>query len=191
MTRIIAGRARGHRLEVPRTGTRPTADRLREALFASIVARWGDLDGAHVLDLFAGTGALGLEAVSRGAEAALLVDADRRTAGMIRGNVMSTGLREARVQASSVAAILAGPLPAEAPFDLVFADPPYADAGRALPRLLPALADPGWLADDALVVLEHPAREAAPSWPDGFTPWPTRVYGEAAFTTARWYRPAT
>ena len=192
MTRIIAGLAKGRRLGVPKDGTRPTADAVRESIFSSLTARWSDLDDVSVLDLFAGTGAFGLEALSRGAATAVFVESDRQAVRQLQANVDVVGLPGAHVVARTVQAVLAAPPPPAAPFDLVFADPPYADAVDVLPAVRTALAVPGWLGDDALVVLEHASRQRLPDgWPAGFEPWPVRSYGQAAVELARWYRPAS
>ena len=124
MTRIIGGTAGGRRLETPRgQTTRPTSDRVREALFSAIESRTGSLDGLRFLDLYAGSGAVGLEAWSRGAGVVTMVEQDRRTAALIARNAATLGFSRARVVATSVASFLASP-PA-APYDVVFADPPY------------------------------------------------------------------
>lgn len=192
MTRIIAGQAKGRRLGVPKDGTRPTADAVRESIFSSLTARWSDLDDVNVLDLFAGTGAFGLEALSRGAAAAVFVESDRQAVRQLQANVDAVGLAGAQVLGRTVQAVLAAPPPPAAPFDLVFADPPYADAVDVLPAVRTALTVPGWLSNDALVVLEHAARQRLPDdWPAGFEAWPVRSYGQAAVELARWYRPAS
>jgi 16S rRNA (guanine966-N2)-methyltransferase len=132
MTRIIAGTAGGRRLAVPPgQGTRPTSDRAREGLFGTVTAICGTLHGARVLDLYAGSGAVGLEALSRGAADVLLIEADRRAIGVIRDNVAAVGLPGARVLAGRVELVLARGPGGEPPRDVVFADPPYAmpDAG--------------------------------------------------------------
>ena len=137
MTRVIAGQAGGRRLAVPPgTTTRPTSDRAREGLFASLLSELGGFDGARVLDLYAGSGAIGLEALSRGAERVLLVESDARAAAVIKANVAAVGLPGATVAIDRVERLLARPPAPEARthgrFDLVFADPPYAltDDGR-------------------------------------------------------------
>ena len=175
MTRVIAGAAKGRRLAVPTRGTRPTSDRAREGLFNTLAALL-DLAGSRVLDLYAGSGAVGLEALSRGASAAVLVEAYRAAAAIARRNAESVDLPGAAVIARPVAAYLAGE---PQPFDLVFADPPYA---TPVDDVLAALAG-GWLADGAVVVVERSARGVPPAWPDGIETLFTRRYGE----TALWY----
>ena len=154
--RVIAGTAGGLHLEAPRGGrSRPTTDRVREALFAALDQNFGVGD-ASVLDLYAGSGALGIEALSRGAAHAVLVDKDVTAVETIRRNLAATRLRDrARVWRSSVASFLAGPPPPEAPFDLVLLDPPYAATESEIERALEALAAPGWLAPGATVALER------------------------------------
>ncbi len=120
--RIVAGSAKGRRLASPAGPTRPTSDRAREALFNSLTLLV-DLEGARVLDLYAGTGAVGLEALSRGAAEAVLVESDRGAVEVLRRNIEGVGLPGARVVKRPVAAFLAAP--PGVPFDLVFADPPY------------------------------------------------------------------
>jgi len=192
VTRIIAGLAKGRRLGVPKDGTRPTADAVRESIFSSLTARWSDLEDVIVLDLFAGTGAFGLEALSRGAATAVFVESDRQAIRALQANVESVGLGGAEVLGRTVQAVLAEAPPTAAPFDLVFADPPYADAVDVLPAVRTALAVSGWLSEDALVVIEHAARQRLPdAWPAGFEPWPVRTYGHTAVQLARWYRPAS
>ncbi len=176
--RVIAGSARGRRLVTPAGDhVRPTKDMVREAMFSALDAR-GALVGASVLDLFAGSGALAIEALSRGAERAVLVERDRAALHAITTNVTTLGLDErARVVASDVARFLAGPPPAEAPFDLVVADPPYDAPDPAVTAMLEALGAPGWLAADALVSVERPPRhpvEMPPGWSRGWE----RVFGD-------------
>jgi len=183
VTRIVGGAAGGRRLAVPPgQHTRPTSDRAREALFGSLASLL-DLDGARVLDLYAGSGAVGLEALSRGAAHALLVESDARAAGVIRSNAAALGLGDrARVVRQPVErAVAAGP-PVE-PYDLVFADPPYALADVDLDAVLAALADRGWLAPGALVVVERSSRGAGPAWPPSVRPEKQRRYGDATL----WY----
>jgi len=168
----VAGTAGGRQLAVPRRGTRPTSDRVREALFSAVEAAM-DLDGARVLDLYAGTGALGLEALSRGAGTAVLVESDAGALAVLRKNIAAVGLAGAVARPGKVAAVLA--TPPEEPFDLVFADPPY--ALDPTPDLA-ALVSHAWLAPAALVVVERARRSGPPTWPDGLTQGRTRRYGD-------------
>lgn len=182
MTRIIGGAAGGRRLQTPRgDATRPTSDRVREALFSSIESWAGSLAGLRVLDLYAGSGAVGLEAWSRGAEAVTLVESDRRTAALVAANARDLGFWAAHVVAASVAATLGRP--ADAPYDLVFLDPPYPLDDASVAADLAALADHGWLAPGALVVVERSVRSPEPAWPAGIEPGRRRAYGE----TVLWY----
>ncbi|MGW5521628.1 16S rRNA (guanine(966)-N(2))-methyltransferase RsmD [Gordonia sp. NPDC003950] len=176
MTRIIAGRFGGRRLKVPDDGTRPTSDRVREALFSMLAARI-DLDGAHVLDLYAGSGALAVEALSRGAASATCVDARRRATGVITANVTALGLgADVQVVTSSVSTFLAGA--PSAPFDLVFSDPPYAIDPAEIAEDLARLGD-RWVSSDALIVLER-ARRTSVTWPDHLEVIVTKNYGDTA-----------
>ena len=175
MTRIIGGVAGGRRLAVPPAGTRPTSDRVREALFSMLEAR--DLiAGARVLDLYAGSGALGLEALSRGAASAVLVERDPRACAVLARNVATVGLAGATVRRGAVATVLAG---RPDPMDLVLADPPYADP---VDPVLGALGP--WLADGAVVVLERDRRSPPPAWPDALVPAAPRRYGETSLHVA-------
>lgn len=185
MTRIIAGACRGRRLTVPRgRDVRPTSDRVREAMFSTIESEFGPLSGSRVVDLFAGSGALGLEALSRGAAHALLVESDPRAIRAIRTNVEALGLPGAQVVQASVERALA--TPAAQPYDVALADPPYGMPDGDLADVLSRLSM-GWLDDDALVVLERPARAVPLVWPAGLTSVKHRRYGE----TMLWYgRPA-
>jgi 16S rRNA (guanine966-N2)-methyltransferase len=199
MTRVIAGAAGGRRLAVP-TGqsTRPTSDRAREGLFGTVLSDLGPLDGKDVLDLYAGSGAVGLEALSRGAESVLLVESDSRTAGVIKANVKAVGIPGAQVVTSRVERFLAGP--PRGAYDLVFADPPYAVTAVEITEVLtllagggwhaaesgPKAAEPeaeGWLTDGALVVVERATRSGELDWPPGYRAGKSRRYGEATF----WY----
>ncbi|GDY32578.1 16S rRNA (guanine(966)-N(2))-methyltransferase RsmD [Gandjariella thermophila] len=176
MTRIVAGTAGGRRLVVPPRGTRPTSERVREALFSALDATVG-LSGTRVLDLFAGSGALGLEALSRGAAHALFVESDRRAAEVLRRNARSLGLPGVEVRHGTAAAVLAAP--ADAPYDIVLADPPYALAEDALAGVLAELPANGWTAPGSLVVVERAARSAEPRWPEGFAVRRSRRYGDS------------
>jgi 16S rRNA (guanine966-N2)-methyltransferase len=177
MVRIVAGAAGGRRLAVPPHGTRPTSDRVREAVFSALQAR-RDLEGARVLDLYAGSGALGLEALSRGAAHVQFVESDRRAAAVLRRNVEALGLPGAQVTAADVPVALRGD-PGQ-PYDVVLADPPYALDDGALGGVLSALASGRWLAPAALLVVERPAKALTPSWPDGVCALTYRRYGDTA-----------
>jgi 16S rRNA (guanine966-N2)-methyltransferase len=185
MTRVIAGQARGRRLQTPagRT-TRPTGDRVREALFSAAGSILGSFEGARVLDLYAGSGAVGLEALSRGASHALLVEAEGRPAQAIRANIGVVALDGGQLVQDRVERLLARGLPAgDEPYDVVFADPPYALPGPELTGVLAALATRGWLAPGALAIVERASRSEPLRWPGGFSPLRSRKYGEATL----WY----
>jgi len=183
VARVIAGEAGGRRLAVPDgRDTRPTSDRAREGLFGTISSIVGSLAGARVLDLYAGSGAVGLEALSRGAKHVLLVEHGARASRVIRENIEAIGLPGAVLAADKVERVLARG-PEGDPYDVVFADPPYALADAAVSRVLSTLAGPGWLAPGALVIVERATRSGPLSWPDGFVPDRARRYGEATF----WY----
>lgn len=190
MTRIIGGSAGGRRLRTPvGDGTRPTSDRVREALFSALESRVGTLSGLHVLDLYAGSGALGLEAWSRGAASVTLVERDRRTAAVISGNVKELGCSDVHVVGGSVPVVLARP-PRQR-FDLVLSDPPYPLAADAVTEDLRLLAEHAWLADDATVVVERGSRSGSVTWPEGFEPDGSRRYGETVLWWGLWYGPGT
>lgn len=184
MTRIVAGTVGGRTLVVPPSGTRPTSERVREALFSRL-EHDGVVDGGRVLDLFAGSGALGIEAASRGAVSVTLVESARKAAEVVRRNVATLGLeRTVRVLAEP-AERYAARLAADAraggePLDLVLIDPPYDLPETALTGLLSDLAEPGVLAEDAVVVVERARRSGAPDWPDGLVPVTTKTYGDTA-----------
>lgn len=180
MVRIVAGKAGGRRLAVPRHGTRPTSDLVREAVFSALQAR-RDLEGARVLDLYAGSGALGLEALSRGAAHVRFVESDRRAAAVLRRNVEALGLggrdgTAAQVSTADVPVVLRGD--PGLPYDVVLADPPYRLDEGAVGRVLSALAGGGWLAPAALLVVERPVTACAPAWPAGVSALSHRRYGD-------------
>jgi 16S rRNA (guanine966-N2)-methyltransferase len=192
VARVIAGEAGGRRLAVPAgRDTRPTSDRAREGLFATVTSIVGPLDGARVLDLYAGSGAVGLEALSRGAGHVLLVESGARAARVIRENIEAIGLAGAEVINDRVERVLArGPGPAGGRYDVVFADPPYARPDREVSAMLSllaggedAIADRAWLAPGALVIVERASRSGPVRWPEGYVPDRARRYGEATF----WY----
>ena len=143
----------------------------------------GSLDGARVLDLYAGSGAVGLEALSRGAEHVLLVEHGGRAARVIRENIEAIGLPGAVLAVDRAERLLArGPADGHR-YDVVFADPPYALADAAVSQVLSLLAGQGWLAPGALVIVERATRSGPVIWPDGLVPDRARRYGEATF----WY----
>jgi 16S rRNA (guanine966-N2)-methyltransferase len=182
--RIVGGRLRGRALAAPKSAAiRPTADRLRESLFNILAHAYGDpVAGARVLDLFAGTGALGLEAISRGAAFALFVDDGAEARALIRANVEQLGLggvtRVFRRDATRL-----GPAHPVEPFGLVFTDPPY---GRGLAeKALAAARDGGWLAPDALVVVEE-AMAGQFAAPEGFEESECRTYDDTELIILRY-----
>lgn len=183
MTRVIGGTAGGRRLAVPpgRT-TRPTSDKAREAMFSTLEALHGTVHGARMLDLFGGSGAVGLEALSRGAAHALLVESDASAARVIRENVRTLGLPGAEVRADRAERVIAGPAPAT-PYDLAFLDPPYSVTDDEVREMLITLLAGGWLTEDALVTVERSTRGGEFGWPEGFEPLRSRKYGEGTL----WY----
>jgi 16S rRNA (guanine966-N2)-methyltransferase len=177
--RVVGGSAGGLRLVAPK-GARPSTDRVKEALFASLGP--GPVDGAAVLDLYAGSGALGIEALSRGAATAVFVDRDRHALSAIRANLVTTGFTEqARVYGSSVAAFVRRP--PDEPYGLVVLDPPYDLSTEELGAALAALAGPGWLERDATVVVECRAR-SRPVLPDAWRVGREREYGDTLVVVA-------
>ncbi|MCB1438718.1 MAG: 16S rRNA (guanine(966)-N(2))-methyltransferase RsmD [Nitratireductor sp.] len=172
--RIVGGIYRGRRLSAPSSQrVRPTTDRTRESLF-NILANRFDFEGKRVIDLFAGTGALGLEAMSRGAEFCLFMDESAEGHGLVRGNIEALGL-QGSTALQRRDATKPGERGAFPPFDLVFLDPPY---GRNLgTRAMRALLDGGWLNADALVILEESAAEF-PEGVSGFELAEKRAFGD-------------
>lgn len=156
-------------------GTRPTTDRVRESLFNVLTAR-GELTGIAVLDLYAGSGALGLEALSRGAISAVFVESDRRAAAVIADNAATLGATGAAVRCGQVAAVLAAG--ADHPADLVFADPPYEVASAEVEEVLVALTRGGWVAPGAVAVIERAASSPELAWPAEWTAGRCRRYGD-------------
>lgn len=186
MTRVIAGAAGGRRLAVPPgNGTRPTSDRAREGLFSSWESQLGGAHGwrgLRAMDLYAGSGAVGLEALSRGAAHVLLADAEPRAVRTLKENVRALGLPGAEVRAGKAEQIVAGDPPA-APYGLVFLDPPYAVSDDDLREILLTLRARGWLTDDALATVERRTRGGDFRWPEGFEGLRSRRYGEGTL----WY----
>jgi 16S rRNA (guanine966-N2)-methyltransferase len=182
LTRIIGGAVGGRRINTPRgVATRPTSDRVREALFSAVESWCGSLQGLRFLDLYAGSGAIGLEAWSRGAGVVTLVEQDRRTAALITANAKALGFGKADVRVGSVSAALQS-APA-APYDIAFLDPPYPVGAAEVEADLAALVARDWLVPDALVVVERSVRSPRPVWPEGLEPVRDRRYGE----TVLWY----
>ena len=179
--RIIAGAARGRRLVVPPRGVRPTTDRVRESLFSSLDSMLDDWADLAVLDLYAGAGSLGLEALSRGARSVCLVERDRRTADVLERNVATVNLPGATVLRVDVAQLAMRSVPE--PAGLVLADPPYDVPAADVARLLTGLVDSGWIRPEALCVIERPTRDPQAPWPGDWSQMRRREYGE----TALWY----
>jgi 16S rRNA (guanine966-N2)-methyltransferase len=182
MTRLISGVAGGRRLKVPRTGVRPTGDRAREALFNSLKSLV-ELRGASVLDLYAGSGALGLEALSRGAETVIFVESSPGVLPVLKQNLASVDLPAGRVVAGSVPTVVGGTPPAR--FDLVLADPPYATPVDEVVGVLERLSQNGWLAPEAVVVVERSSRDEPFEWPTPLVGLRDRRYGEAVLRYGR------
>ena len=182
MTRIVAGAAGGRRLTVPPAGTRPTSERVREALFSAVEAAM-ELAGASVLDLYAGSGALGLEALSRGAARVGFVESDGGALAVLRRNVAAVGMPGTRVVPGRVRSVL--DRGADHPYDLVLADPPYAVPETELRAVLAALAVGGWTEAGSLVVVERDRRSPETEWPPPLAGTRTVRYGD---TELRWAR---
>jgi 16S rRNA (guanine966-N2)-methyltransferase len=184
VTRIVAGSHGGRRLSTPAgRDTRPTSDRVREALFSTLSSLI-DLSGARVADLYAGSGAIGLEAASRGADSVLLVESERQAARVARANIEALRLGEVVILATTrVASLLPTGPPAAGGYHVVVADPPYALPESELQAVQEALLRHGWLAPEAVVVLERSARSPAVTWVPGLTGERSRRYGE----TILWY----
>jgi 16S rRNA (guanine966-N2)-methyltransferase len=176
MTRVISGVAGGRRLKVPRSGVRPTGDRAREALFNSL-SHLLELRGAAVLDLYAGSGALGIEALSRGAGKVVFVESAPAVLPVLRENLAAIGLPGGRVVAGSVPTVVGGAAPNR--FDLVLADPPYATTEDEVLKVLRSLVQGNWLAPGAIVVVERSSREQPWEWPTPLIGLRDRRYGEA------------
>jgi 16S rRNA (guanine966-N2)-methyltransferase len=184
VTRIIAGIAGGRRLATPPgEGTRPTTDRVREAVFSTLESAFGSLTGLRFLDLFAGSGAVGLEAVSRGAAHATLVEQHRRSAGVIRDNARTLGFAHVDVVSARAETFVRRSSEDAGCYEVAFLDPPYTMPGDAVSALLADLVEHRWLCPDAVVVVERSAREADLLWPRGIRGDRARRYGE----TVVWY----
>lgn len=182
MTRLISGSAGGRRLKVPRAGVRPTGDKAREALFNALT-HLTDLRGAAVLDLYAGTGALGLEALSRGAETVVFVESSPGVLPVLKENLAAVGLPGGRVVRGSVPTVVGGAPPTR--FDVVLADPPYDTPLEEVLTVLRTLVTGGWLAPDAVLVVERSSREDPWEWPTPLVGLRDRRYGEAQLRYGR------
>lgn len=185
MTRIIAGNARGRTIKVPPEGTRPTTDRAREGLFSSLQVRFG-FEGERVLDLFAGSGALGLEAASRGADEVTLVDNNHKAVEICTANAKVVGHPNVRVVEAKASTFISGA--PKGHYTMVLADPPYDLSDEAAAELVQALIP--LLAEDAVVVMERHSDSPEMDWPAGFEPTgqklKKRTYGIARFDMAIW-----
>ena len=189
MTRVIAGQARGRRLRVPSAGTRPTTDRVRESLFASLESlllaegrTWADVS---VCDAYAGSGAVALEAWSRGSPRVCVIESAVGAVKVIESNIDQVGAGSAvSVLARSVSAVFSTP-PVGGPFDMLFLDPPYEVPAAEIIALVTSAAEHGWLSPEAVVVVERSARDEQVPLPadDGFVEVKQRRYGESAL----WY----
>lgn len=181
MTRVIAGIYGGRRLQSPPgDNTRPTTDRVREALFSSLQSEFGGLEGLRFLDLFAGSGAIGLEAASRGATHIDLVEVDRVAAQVITANIAALKATAAKVKCQPVERFAKGK--PTAPYDVIFLDPPYAYEHQSLAQLLQILGTPDWLAEGGIVVVERSRRDDF-AWPEPLSPLRDKKYGD----TVLWY----
>jgi len=182
VTRVVAGSVGGRRLVVPRgRAIRPTSDRAREGLFSVLESLRGDLARARLLDLYAGTGAVGIEGLSRGAAHVCFIEGDDVAAGVIRANLTALGLGPGDIRQLRVER-LATLDPGSTRYDICFADPPYAEGSAPLARNLSAIAE-RWLAPDAIVIVERSSRDPDWEWPPGLSALRSRRYGEATL----WY----
>jgi 16S rRNA (guanine(966)-N(2))-methyltransferase RsmD len=183
MTRIIAGTHGGRRLATPEgAGTRPTSDRVREALFSSLDAA-DLLRGQRFLDLYAGSGAVGLEAASRGAAHVMAVESDPKAGRGLRAQRATLGRYGTVTIATGRGATPQSAGPLGPPYQVIFADPPYALSETEVRAMLRALVEGGWLAEDATVIVERSKRSPEPDWVAGITGQRARRYGE----TVLWY----
>ena len=187
MTRIIAGLARGRKINVPPEGTRPTSDRAREGLFSSLQVRYG-FEGERVLDLFAGSGALGLEALSRGARSVDFVESNQDAVDVINRNIATVKLMGTQVHHMKASSFLSGA--GQQRYTMVLADPPYSLADEAFTNIAAALIP--HLDTGAVVVFERDSSSPETEWPEGYEPveikLKKRTYGAARFDSAIFHR---
>jgi 16S rRNA (guanine966-N2)-methyltransferase len=179
--RIVAGSARGRRLEAPASVTRPTSDRAREGLFSTLEHLLGTMNQKRVLDLYAGTGAIGLEAASRGANQVDLVENGWQAVQVCRANTASLGFTNVKVHSLTVEKWLSSALPSavNAPYDLIVMDPPYAESNENVEAVLAQIIKEGWLVDGGVVAVERDAKAVEFAWPAGLTQERARRYGHA------------
>lgn len=183
MTRVIGGIAKGRTLKVP-ASARPTADRVRESVFTAMEHRLGSFEGLSVIDLFAGSGALALEALSRGAASAIAVESNRKAAEVIRSNAQTLGL-PLRVEVQDAFRMVASR--SAAGFDVIFADPPYESfSDEQISKLLDDIRNNGWLAEDGWLVLERSGRKPMLTLPPGAVESEERKYGDTSVILACW-----
>ena len=181
MTRIIGGDFRGRSIKVPDAETRPTSSRVREAIFSSVEHAVSGLDDLRVLDLFSGSGAFGIESISRGAAEAVLIEKDLRAADTLHTNVANFGIKNARVVIADAFTDVAQKS-GRGTFDVVFIDPPYSFADQDVNSLIANLVKNDWLNDYALIVVERGSRSQV-QWPESVEELRKKVYGD----TSIWY----
>lgn len=186
--RVISGEFKGRAINAPEgSGTRPTIDRVRESLFSALYSLRGGFEGAIVLDAFAGSGALGIEALSRGAQRAVFYERDQHAARIVEGNLKSLGIESSRATLRKVDVIDSPPVSMRPPFDLVLLDPPYAMEPTEVGKLVGRLEETGALSDDAIVCYEHALKTDASPFLEGMTEaWycvSTKKYGKVAVST--------
>lgn len=181
MTRIIGGDFRGRSIKVPDAETRPTSSRVREAIFSSVEHAVSGLDDLRVLDLFSGSGAFGIESISRGAAEAVLIEKDLRAADTLHTNVANFGIKNARVVIADAFADVAQKS-GRGTFDVVFIDPPYSFEDQDVNTLIANLVKYDWLNEYALIVVERGSRSQV-HWPDSVEELRKKVYGD----TSIWY----
>ena len=181
MTRIIGGDFRGRSIKVPDAETRPTSSRVREAIFSSVEHAVSGLDDLRVLDLFSGSGAFGIESISRGATEAVLIEKDLRAADTLHSNVANFGIKNARVVIADVFTEVSQKS-GRGSFDVVFIDPPYSFEDGQVNALIRQLAENDWLNEYALIVVERGSRSQV-VWPESVEELRKKVYGD----TTIWY----